>query len=115
MAAKTDAKSMTEFVRLLDGSPMARQVFNKMNTALNTAQQQAVKGYLAQPDQPQQRKLGGRTGYATGGSINHEASADKLVSAAERAHKGWQAETKPLLGASDNTIARALEIANANT
>lgn len=115
MAAKTDAKSMTEFVRLLDGSPMARQVFNKMNTALNTAQQQAVKGYLAQPDQPQQRKLGGRAGYAAGGSINHEASADRLISAAERAHKGWQAETKPLLGASDNTIARALEIANANT
>lgn len=115
MAAKTDAKSMTEFVRLLDGSPMARQVFNKMNTALNTAQQQAVKGYLAQPTQPQERKLGGRAGYATGGSISPEAHADRLISAAERAHKGWQAETKPLLGASDNTIALALEIANANT
>jgi hypothetical protein len=114
-AAKTDPKSMTEFVRLLDGSPMARQVFNKMNTALNTAQQQAVKGYLAQPTQPQERKLGGRAGYAAGGAINHEAHADRLISAAERAHKGWQAETKPLLGASDNTIARALEIANANT
>ena len=115
LATKTDPKSMTEFVRLLDGSPMARQVFNKMNTALNTAQQQAVKGYLAQPDQPQQRMAGGRTGYATGGAISPEASADRLISAAERAHKGWQAETKPLLGASDNTIARALEIANANT
>jgi hypothetical protein len=114
-AAKTDPKSMTEFVRLLDGSPMARQVFNKMNTALNTAQQQAVKGYLAQPTQPQERRLGGRAGYAAGGAISPEAQADRLISAAERAHKGWQAETKPLLGASDNTIARALEIANANT
>jgi hypothetical protein len=115
LATATDPASMTRFVRLLDGSPMARTVFNKMNTALNTAQQQAVKGYLAQPEQPQQRKLGGRTGYASGGSISPDAHADKLISAAERAHKGWQAETKPLLGASDNTIARALEIANANT
>jgi hypothetical protein len=113
LATATDPASMTRFVRLLDGNPMARQVFNKMNTALNTAQQQAVKGYLAQPEQ--QRAFGGRTGYATGGAISPEASADKLIVAAERAHKGWQAETKPLLGASDNTIARALEIANANT
>jgi hypothetical protein len=115
LATATDPASMTRFVRLLDGSPMARQVFNKMNTALNTAQQQAVKGYLAQPSQPQERRLGGRAGYAAGGAISPEAHADRLIAAAERAHKGWQAETKPLLGASDNTIARALEIANANT
>ena len=115
LATSTDPASMTRFVRLLDGNPMARQVFNKMNTALNTAQQQAVKGYLAQPSQPSQEANGGRIGFATGGAISPDSEADRLIASAERAHKGWQAETKPLLAASDNTIARALEIANANT
>jgi len=114
LATKTDPQSMQQFARLLDGNPTARRVFNKMNTALNTAEQEAVKGYLAKPSQPQ-RAAGGRTGYASGGAISHDAHADRLVAASERAHKGWQAETKPLLAASDNTIARALELANANT
>ncbi len=114
LATKTDPQSMQQFARLLDGNPTARRVFNKMNTALNTAEQEAVKGYLAQPSQPE-RAAGGRTGYASGGAISPDAHADRLVAASERAHKGWQAETKPLLGASDNTIARALELANANT
>ena len=114
MATKTDPKSMTQFVRLLDGNPTARRVFNKMNTALNTAEQQAVKGYLANPEQPQMAS-GGRAGFASGGAISPDAHADRLVAASEKAHRGWQSETKPLLAASDNTIARALEIANAHT
>jgi len=43
---------------------------------------------------------------------SHEADADQLVRAAERAKKGWSAETEPLLNQSDDAVAHALEVAN---
>jgi hypothetical protein len=53
----------------------------------------------------QNRKSGGRVS-------SHEADADQLVRAAERAKKGWSAETEPLLKQSDEAVAHALEVAN---
>lgn len=115
LAADTSRGAAIQFSKLLNESPMARRVFNKMNTALNTAQQQAVKGYLAQPSEPEQRAAGGRTGFATGGAtMSAEAHADRLIAAAEKAHKENQKTTEPLLNAHDNTIAKALEVANQN-
>ena len=56
-------------------------------------------------DDRTQRKSGGRVS-------SHEADADMLVKAAERAKKGWSAETEPLLNQSDDAVAHALEVAN---
>ena len=53
----------------------------------------------------QDRKSGGRVSP-------HDADADQLVRAAERAKKGWSAETEPLLQQSDEAVAHALEVAN---
>jgi hypothetical protein len=58
-----------------------------------------------QEDPRQGRKSGGRVS-------SHEADADQLVRAAERAKKGWSAETEPLLNQSDDAVAHALEVAN---
>jgi hypothetical protein len=56
---------------------------------------------------------GGRVGRKSGGRVSsHDADADQLVRAAERAKKGWSAETEPLLNQSDDAIAHALEVAN---
>lgn len=55
--------------------------------------------------QRQGRKSGGRVG-------GHEAEADQLVLAAERAKKGLSAHTEGLLNTPDDTVASALEIAN---
>ena len=52
------------------------------------------------------RKTGGRIGY------NHEAVADKLVLAAERAKKAINQGTEALLSTPDDAVAHALEIAN---
>jgi hypothetical protein len=60
---------------------------------------------LAMQDDRQGRKSGGRVS-------SHEADADQLVRAAERAKKGWSAETEPLLNQSDDAVAHALEVAN---
>lgn len=52
-----------------------------------------------------QRKSGGRVS-------SHDAAADQLVLAAERAKKGQSAQTEALLNQSDNAVAHALEVAN---
>jgi hypothetical protein len=51
------------------------------------------------------RKAGGRVG-------GHEAAADQLVRAAERAKKDLGRSTEPLLSQSDDAVAHALEVAN---
>lgn len=54
-----------------------------------------------------------REGRKSGGRVSrHDADADQLVLAAERAKKGWSAETAPLLNQSDDAVAHALEVAN---
>ena len=54
-----------------------------------------------------------REGRKSGGRVSrHEADADQLVRAAERAKKGWSAKTEPLLNQSDETVVKALEVAN---
>jgi hypothetical protein len=54
-----------------------------------------------------------REGRKSGGRVSkHEADADQLVRAAERAKKGWSAQTEPLLNQSDEAVAKALEVAN---
>ena len=53
----------------------------------------------------QGRKEGGRV------DINFEKEADQLINKAARAHKQHQKDTEPLLATDDNTIAKALEVA----
>jgi hypothetical protein len=61
---------------------------------------------LAMQEEPrQERKSGGRVG-------SHDAEADRLVMAAERAKRGLSAHTEGLLNTSDDSVASALEIAN---
>ena len=64
----------------------------------------SMMGNLEQ-EQPAAYKRGGRVS-------KHEADADQLVRAAERAKKGWSAQTEPLLNQSDEAVAHALEVAN---
>jgi len=54
-----------------------------------------------------------RQGRKSGGRVSsHEADADQLVRAAERAKKGWSAQTEPLLNHSDESVVQALSVAN---
>jgi hypothetical protein len=62
-------------------------------------------GSAMQEEPRQERKSGGRVD-------SHEAEADRLVMAAERAKKGLSAHTEGLLNTSDDAVASALEIAN---
>ena len=70
-----------------------------------------IPSYSTEGSGPQAN--GGRVGRKRGGRVSsHDADADQLVRAAERAKKGWSAETEPLLNQSDDAVAHALEVAN---
>lgn len=62
-------------------------------------------GSAMQEEPRTERKSGGRVG-------SHDAEADRLVMAAERAKRGLSAHTEGLLNTSDDSVASALEIAN---
>jgi hypothetical protein len=72
---------------------------------LSAAKAAAMYGYPSATQGRQERKSGGRVD-------SHEAEADRLVMAAERAKKGLSAHTEGLLNTSDDAVASALEIAN---
>lgn len=64
-----------------------------------------VGAAVSEPMNRTERKSGGRVS-------SHEADADQLVRSAERAKKGWSAQTEPLLNHSDESVVHALEVAN---
>lgn len=106
---------------------MGRRAFG---SALNSAYgskiaQEAMKRAAANPASGSTGLMGGPVGLSTGATdapregrkaggrvSSHDAAADQLVRAAEHAKKGWSAETAPLLNHSDETVVKALEVAN---
>lgn len=63
-----------------------------------------------QPNYQAPTPLGGRAGRKAGGRVG--SLSDKLVTAVDRAKKNINNDTKVLLSADDNHVAKALEVAN---
>lgn len=88
--------------RVYESAERARALHQPVNPIDITAGPAAT---AAMSGDRQERKSGGRVG-------SHEAEADRLVMAAERAKRGLSAHTEGLLNTSDDAVASALEIAN---
>jgi len=88
-------------------TPSIRTGIPLVAQATPTLQTQLEDVFDAEP-----RYTGGRIERKAGGRISPDAHADRLVAAAESAKRRLVEETKPLLNEDDNTIAKALEIAN---
>jgi hypothetical protein len=103
LASKTDPASFARMNRLIDENP---QVYNKLIVpmmAVNT-------GLEAAPE----RAAGGRIGRKTGGRVSVDTEADRLVRAAESAKKDIGKGTEGILNAPDETVVKALKVANEN-
>ena len=85
---------------------LGNQIVNREipSSAIGPAVRGAASSIGAQ-DEREGRKSGGRVS-------SHDMAADQLVRSAERAKKGWSAQTEPLLNQSDETVVHALEVAN---
>jgi hypothetical protein len=87
-------------------SPEAAMNFHKRLMAMGLGIEQ-VHAVENKPDQ-------NRRVRASGGRISTSSLGDKLVLAAERSKKENSKATEPLLNVNDESIAKALEIANRN-
>ena len=63
-------------------------------------------------DEARMRPVTIRPNRASGGKVSSSSIADRLITAAESAKRMSNKATEPLLRTSDESIARALEIAN---
>lgn len=96
------ALKMARNSRVAEAAERSRALYQPVNPIDITAGPAAT---AAMAGERQERKSGGRVD-------SHEAEADRLVMAAERAKKGLSAHTEGLLNTSDDAVASALEIAN---
>ena len=75
---------------------------------------QLTQGLWQPPVEALKKTINERQGHAAGGAVlDHEAEADKLVRAAEREKNNVNKTTEGLLNVDDNTIAHALDVAQA--
>lgn len=102
LANSGNPKDLERLGQLAQAYPLINQVFNKLNTALAAAGVQYSGAQSARAE----RASGGRI------ALDHEAEADRLIAAAEKAKHHHSSTTKQLLGHDDSTIAQALKIAN---
>lgn len=102
-----DPKVIMRISRLAEKDP----VFHRMVQSLATPTRFAI---TQQNPPEQERFLGGRTRRATGGKVASSAkqTAMRLVALAESMKKQHNETTKPLLDVDDNTITKALAVAN---
>ena len=100
----TDPADLQRLGRLLQESPEARSLLDSSHAALLRLNAQATQD----SQRPRaQRKAGGRIG-----GLNHGAIAMSLIRAAEKAKKGHNTTTEPLLEQPDEAITKALAIAD---
>jgi len=85
---------------------LARPIAVPLSQAAEEPRPLTIRGQRQAP------ATGGRIERQAGGRVSPEAHADRLIAAAELAKRRLVEETKPLLNEDDNTIAKALEVAN---
>ena len=106
-------KSMQELGELVKTSAQARNALYKLQKLTESA---AVNYYLANPPAPsgEPEASGGRIQRASGGraGMNHVTRAAMLIRAAERAKNQHGDNTESLLNQPDESIAKALKVAN---
>ena len=98
MALSRDPEQVAQLARLIEENAVARRVFNRMNTTLATANDQYVRTLEREQQQP-------RPARATGGAVN-------LRELAKAAKNHVTSSTEKLLNEHDDTVAKALEVAN---
>lgn len=99
MVFSQNPQQIAQLARLVEENVVARRVFNRLNTTLATAYDQNQRE-VARSERAQDRPA-----RATGGAVN-------LHALAKAAKKHVTTSTEALLNEHDDTVAKALEIAN---
>jgi hypothetical protein len=103
MAASKDPATIQELGRMAQGNNAVRSVLEKLNGAAETSLNSYYRSNPANVSREQDRAT--RPTRATGGAVN-------LMALSKAAKKHVTRSTEDLLNESDDTVARALEVAN---
>lgn len=111
MIDSQDPKVIKQLGEMATQYPAVESLLNKFSSSARNA-----ATVLEEAQNKPQKAAGGRVGRKEGGrvEIDHEAIADGLISKLDKIHKSHQKSTEPLMKLDDNTIAKALEIAQRN-
>ena len=127
LVASKDPKDLAKFGEIMSKNARARSTMNQLSDAVMTytgAKLAATVGasptartVMTRESQPEPRKAGGsvgRIGRASGGKVSHNIGplVSRLMGLADRAKKATDNNTKPLLDAPDESIVKALRVAN---
>jgi hypothetical protein len=121
LAASRDSKDLARFGEIMTKNAQARGVMDKLsdavmkyigaNLAVSIGSSPTARSVMTQIPA---RFAGGRIGRASGGKVGMDVKplVDRLMSLADQAKKATDNNTKPLLNAPDETIVKALRVAN---
>lgn len=109
-----DPSQTVELGKLLARSPQSAALYSRINDLMSEqlASSVAIRSQAA-VDEPRPLTIpANRPQRASGGRISPEAMADRIIGQIERARKDLQAQTGTLLNHDDETIVKALKVAN---
>ena len=109
-----DPAKAARLAQLVRDDPSARTFLGKVQGVLERGVKYpaGVSASMADTPAPAGQAAGGRIQRASGGRISPEAMADRIMGQIERARKEMQAQTGTLLNHDDETIVKALKVAN---
>jgi hypothetical protein len=103
----SDPSQIGSLTNLINTNARYRQALEALQPALNNAvARQAAASNAEAPDERPTRASGGRI------TSQHRAKAQALINAADRAKKAHNGNTKPILDMPDETVAKALSLAD---
>lgn len=102
LALSQDPKDLATLAKMVEQEPLTNKVLDRLNTAMT----------VAIPQYEQAKQSSERMGRATGGRTSGGMTAQGLISAVEAARKNIQKTTEKILSAPDESVVKALEIAN---
>jgi len=107
---------MARLSKMIDQNPRIGEILSRTNQILQSTQQPRVSPIIEQEQvresgqaAPPMPDFGGRATRATGGRI---MTAERMISMAKRAKKEIEQQTKAILDEPDETVVKALKIAN---
>jgi hypothetical protein len=122
MAASNDPSSVRRIIELANERPEYARALREMSPYLQTITHAATprenefvsRGSEPIPTIPETVVTAPRPTRASGGRItsHHRAKAQALINAADRAKKAHNGTTKPILDMPDETVAKALSLAD---
>ena len=104
----SDPKNLARLSKMADVNPKIKNMYKNINNIY-----QSINASHRDVNYPYAN--GGRIGRKSGGRIKdrtHHLLVNRLVTLANKAKKQQQKKTEPLLNEHDNTVAKALDIAN---